>query len=223
MKHTLFPLFVIAALGLSACTDQPVPAEPAPSVTQPAQEPSPASTMDTMPSQERLERLVTSHLPDTDPQETVVGAEAIEALVLSIEPRDAVEVDDIEAGQCPGTATAQSEVAVHVTSTTQEDPAQTTALTAIGFTDQAAAEIFTGQLHDIATQCGDNIDHIATLTHHTDAAFEVRLETPEDGEDGEASVVIVHSDRWVLAAGSDPAVDVALNLTLVDQLDELLR
>ncbi len=42
-------------------------------------------------------------------------------------------------------------------------------------------------------------------------------------EEAVTSVVLVRNANWVFVAASTPAADVALALTLVDQLDETLR
>ena len=82
------------------------------------------------------------------------------------------------------------------------------------------ADAFTTELQDFVENCPVLKAEVEPLNHHTDDAFEVQIERDDDTA---SSVVISRDENTVLVASSTPPVDVALSLTLTDQLQEMLR
>lgn len=212
------PIFVaIAALGLTACTDQPEPAEPTETATV-TETVTATPSAEPLPSQERVARMIARILDHPSPGDLATGNHALEKFTDML----ALSLEDPQADSCvtfaPG---AVASVAVYGLNTPEEeDPEITSGLAAFAFDTVDEATDFTYALHESMTECDATEYVLEPLTHHTDEAFQLQRE-PE--EDNAASVVIVRNEHWVLASVSTPPSDLALSLTLVDQLDEMLR
>lgn len=204
-------LLCIAALGLTSCTDQPVPSEPTATVSS-----SPEAS-DTALTDELLAANIAEVLADSQPDDVVTGGAALEAIIATLLP--AHDVDD---SACLSMIETIPEVAGFARGTapneTEEDEAQS--LGALGFSTADDAEAFTTQLDDFVKACPDLEAELEPLNHHTDDAFEVKIDRTDDTV---SSVVLLRDDDIVLVASSTPPADVALSLTLADQLQEMLR
>lgn len=216
MKRTL-ALLVIAALGLTACTDQPVPAPPNPTTAT-------SASTDTLASEDQVAQHIANVLEHPAPEQFPVDDAALAAFSDTVigDTRDTNADDDDQS--CPP-LTAQPEVAVFgsappVDEATSEDAEEeTSALAAFGFDSTEEAEDFTEQLLSVVSRCDIAHYEAEQLTHHTEAV-EITIEFSAEQT---SSIVLLRNQHWVLAATSSPPADVALSLTLVDQLDEMLR
>ena len=211
MKRPL-SLFVVALLGLTACTDQPAPVEPEATAT--VTETVTAEPADNLASPERVARMVARALGDPAPGETPMGDDAIAGL------QDVVTLSD-EDHDCPIIADAVPEVAAFgVANPPEDNPEAIQGLAAFGFTTVADAAEFTENLKAALEQCETANYEIVPLTHHTDEAIEIQVESSNEPA---ASVVLARNEHWVLTAVSNPPADLAMSLTQVDQLEEMLR
>lgn len=211
MKRTL-SLLAVALLGFTACTDQPVPVEPEATAT--VTETVTAEPADNLPSPERVARMIARVLEDPAPAEIPIGDEAINGY------QDAIMLSAEEHG-CPIVADAVPQIAAFGLVNVQEDnPEALRGLAAFGFTTVDDAAAFTENLKTVLEQCEAANYEIVPLTHHTDEAFEIQIEASNEPA---ASVVVARNEYWVLTTVSTPPADLALSLTQVDQLDEMLR
>ena len=122
---------------------------------------------------------------------------------------------------CPIVADAVPQIAAFGLVNVQEDnPEALRGLAAFGFTTVDDAAAFTENLKTVLEQCEAANYEIVPLTHHTDEAFEIQIEASNEPA---ASVVVARNEYWVLTTVSTPPADLALSLTQVDQLDEMLR
>lgn len=216
-----------AALILTACTDQPTAPEPLPTAT--VTETVTADPADALPSEEHIVETIASILQQPDATVLPKGAAALEEFSTAFRAvtRDEEAEDTPE---CTGVFETQPEVAGYGTAdsadetTDDEDAATedhtTSGLAAMGFESPADAAALTEELKHFVETCAESGTEIDMLTHHTDEAFEVQV---EHSDDVRSSVVIVRNTHWVFAASSTPASEVGLTLSLVDQLDEMLR
>lgn len=214
----------LALLVCSACTDQPAPVGPTPTVE--------ASTEDAQPDSLTDEAAMTSAIAQVlehpDPNALLTGDEAVEMLAGFIASHEH-NVSRDENQQCPPVTETQPEtaalgsVAEQSQGTEDEDggaPASRDDLGAFGFSSDDDAQAFTEELQSFVSQCSAGEYALEELTHHTDEAFEIQV-NPED--ETATSLVILRNDNAVFLAGATPPTDVALALTLADQLDETLR
>lgn len=220
-------ILAVAALGLTACTDQPVEPEPRPTVTETVT----ADPTAGLPIEDEIVEAIATVLEHPDPTQLPQGTAALEefsAILLAATPdEDAADPDDESASdQCLPVFDAQPEVAGHGVAAQEDDEApadeepEATALTALGFVTPEDAMDMTDQVQDFVDSCTHYDDELDTLTHHTDEAVEIRFPLTDDED---TSVVLVRSTNWVYAVASTPATDVGLALTSIDQLDEMLR
>lgn len=219
MKRTPFVLLV-AALGLTACTDQPVESEPTPTAT--ITETVTVDPSATLPSEDQVTDAIGTILEHSDPAQLPQGAAALEELSGMLNPPDAEDPTDEGEASCPAVFEVQPEVAGYgvAESEAAEDHDEKTSLAALGFATPDEATELTDQIQQFVEACPTAQYELETLTHHTDEAFEIRqTETQEQT----TSVMFVRNANWVYVTASTPAADVALALTLVDQLDETLR
>ena len=211
MKRTL-SLLAAALLGLTACTDQTAPAEP--EATDTVTETMTANQAENLASPEQVATMIARVMEDPEADEMPISDEAINAL------QDAMTLS-AEEHNCPMIADAAPQVAAFGQADTQDDnPEAMQGLAAFGFTTADDAAAFTSNLTAVLEQCQAANYEIAPLTHHTDEAFEIQIESSNEPA---ASVVVARSEYWVLTAVSTPPADLALSLTQVDQLDEMLR
>lgn len=228
-------LLVVAALLLTACTDQPLPAEPSTTPTATATI-SPTASATPPPSHDRLARMVTSILEHEDPDVLATGAEISQPLnaVLGVspehEPTATQDPDESPEPQCSPLPTSDAEVAVYgeilaAEPPHEDDPAEATpperrGLGAWRFTSGQDALAFTAQLRDTVENCYQAQAEVTVLTHHTDEAHQIKRPA---GTDQLAQLVVVRDDQWVMLHFATPPTDVALSLTVIDQLTEMLR
>ncbi|OAV51817.1 hypothetical protein A6F49_01645 [Enteractinococcus helveticum] len=211
MKRTL-SLLAVALLGLTACTDQPAPVEPETTAT--VTETVTADPAENLASPEQVASMIARVMEDPEPGEIPISDEAINGL------QDAITLS-AEEHNCPIVADAVPEVAAFGLANAQEDnPDAMRGLAAFGFTTVEDAAAFTENLKAVLEQCEAANYEIAPLTHHTDEAFEIQIESSNEPA---ASVVVARNEYWVLTAVSTPPADLALSLTQIDQLDEMLR
>lgn len=211
MKRT--PSILVAALlGLTACTDQPTPMEPEPTAT--VTETVTATPAEDLVPPERVAASIKNVLDGPTLEEIRVGDAAIAAL------EDHITLSDEEHG-CTITGEVVPEVTAFGTIAGEEDEAATSrGLAALGFRTADDAAVYTDHLRTVLQECEAASYEIVPLTHHTDEAIEIQVESDDEPA---ASVVLLRNDYWVLVAVSTPPADVALSLTQVDQLDEMLR
>lgn len=210
MKRTP-ALVLVAALALTACTDQPLPPEPTASVS------SSPEAAETAMTDERLTANIAEVLEHPEPAELPTRDAAVEAFTALLLPEQADDGAD-----CPPVTETSPETSGfgQVTEPNDEDEEESQSLGAFGFPSADEAEAFTTQLQDFVESCTVLESEIAPLTHHTDDAFEVQVERSDDTA---SSLVILRDENIVLVASSTPPADVALSLTLTDQLQEMLR
>lgn len=228
MKRRLL-ILLVAALGFTACTDQPVEPEPGPTAT--VTETVTADPADALPTEDELVDAIASVVEHPEPTQLPQGAAALDefAAILSAavpEEDEEVPAEAAEADQCSPVFETQPEVAGYGIAVSEDDDeraddtAETTGLTALGFATPVDATDLTDQVQQFVDSCAEYGYELDTLTHHTDEAFEIRLTQPDEEN---TSVVLVRNTNWVYAVASTPATDVGLALTLIDQLDEMLR
>ncbi len=212
MKRIL-TLLAVAALALTtACTDRPAPAEPETTAT--VTETVTAEPTDALVSSEDVADLIARLLDAPTSTDVAVDNEAVvgleEALTLSAEEHECQMVTD-----------TVPKVAAYGAINVQEDnPETVTGLAAFGFATVTDAAAFVENLQTVLEECEAASYEVVPLTHHTDEAFEIRVESSDEQA---ASLVLLRNQHWVLANVSTPPADLALSLTLVDQLDEMLR
>lgn len=204
-------LVLAAVLTLTACTDQPLPAEPETNVaTGPAASKTPM-TNDTIAASiaEILEQ------PDSD--QLLVDRDALEALTDLLLPHD-----DKDAAECTTVTDPSPEVAAfgQATDANGDGAQDTQSLAAFGFTAEEQAADFTAQLQRFVQTCSALDSMVEPLTHHTHEAFEVQV---DQAEESASFLVVLRDEDTVLVASSTPPSDVALSLTLADQLQGMLR
>ncbi|GAA4471575.1 hypothetical protein GCM10023190_00900 [Enteractinococcus fodinae] len=217
-------LLLLAVLGLTACTDQPVEPEPAPTAT--VTETVTADPADQLPSEDELTDAIATVMGASDPAQLPQGAAALDELsaVLTAEGDEDDQSDGAQdTNSCPAAFETQPEIAGYGLAAAQDedtadDQEETTGLAALGFESPERATALTDEIQDFAQTCEGY--EIQPLTHHTDEAFQIRV-TPAD--EPSTSVVLVRNTTWVYAVASTPATDVGLALTLIDQLEETLR
>lgn len=210
MKRTL-SILVVAALGLTACTDQPAPVEPEPTAT--VTETVTAEPTENLASAEEVAEIIARILEEPAPADIPVGEDAI----ANLEDAITLSADD---HKCPIVADKVPEVAAYgAVSSPEDDSEAVTGLAAFGFNTGVDAAAFTENLQDVLEQCNAADYEIVPLTHHTDEALEIQVVAEESA----ASLVVLRNEHWVLTSVSTPPADIALSLTLVDQLDEMLR
>ena len=220
MKRIL-GLLLLAAMTITACTDQPVEAEPMPTTT--VTETVTAEPGGGLPAEDEVVEAIGDILELSDTSHLSQGAAALDELTSMFVPAEADSARTAEeTASCPAVFETQPEIAGYgaTEDNETEDQAETTSLAALGFATPDEATELTDQIQGFIESCDAADYEIETLTHHTDEAFEIQL---VDSEDATTSVVLVRNLNWVFAAASTPAGDVALALTLVDQLDETLR
>lgn len=211
MKRTL-SLLVVALLGLTACTDQPAPVEPEATAT--VTETVTAQPTNSLASSDRAARIIARILESPTPAEITTGEQAIsgleDAVTLSADDHHCPLVDDV----APEVAT------LGLISADEDNPEAARGLAAFGFNTVADATAFTEHLQTVLQECEAATYEIAPLTHHTDEAIEIQIQSSNEPA---ASLVVLRNEFWVLMAVSTPPADLALSLTQVDQLDEMLR
>lgn len=221
-------ILLIALLGLTACTDQPVEPEPTPTAT--VTDTVTADPAERLPTEAELAEAIAGVAGTSDPAELRQGTAALDelsaALNAGIAQGDQPE-ETADSDQCPAAFETQPEVAGYglvvaqdeaTAAEDQEDPAETTGLAALGFESPEHATAFADEVQDFAASCEGY--EIQPLTHHTDEAFQVQV-TPDD--EPSTSIVLVRNTTWVYAVVATPTTDVGLALTLIDQLEETLR
>lgn len=211
MKREL-TILAVAGVLLTACTDQPTPVEPEPTAT--VTETVTAEPTDALATPERVTRMIAQILEQPVAEKIPVGQAALveleRALTFSAEEHD-----------CSITDEALPEVSAYGTVTLEDnDPETTRGLAALGFNTVPEAATFTDSLDTVLAQCQAATYEAAPLTHHTDEAIEIQMQSPKEST---GSIVIIRNGNWVLLAVSTPPTDVALSLTQLDQLDEMLR
>lgn len=210
MKRTPV-LLLAAALMLTACTDQPLPEQPETSVaTGPATSPTPVTD-------DSIAASIAEILEDPDSSDLSVGDDALKAttaLFLADGNHDRAE--------CATMIESVPEVAAfgQVTNDNDADAQDTQSLAGFGFSTKDQAADFTVQFQDFVRTCAASEPTVQPLTHHTDESFEVQV---DGSNDTASSVVVLRDEDIVLMASSTPPSDVALSLTLADQLQEMLR
>lgn len=203
-------LLAVALVSLTACTDQPAPVEPEATAT--VTETVTADPADKLASPERAARIIARILEA--PADITTDDEAISGL----EDVMRLSADD---HNCPMVADAVPEVAALGTiEADEENPEALRGLTAFGFSTVADATAFTEHLQTVLQECEAANYEIVPLTHHTDEAIEIQVESSNEPA---ASMVLLRNEYWVLMSVSTPPADLALSLTQVDQLDEMLR
>lgn len=228
MKRTPF-LILAAAVGLSACADQPAePEEPTATVTETV---TPERT-DVIPTNQTITAAIGELQAGTDPEQLPTGDNAVERFTNLLVPEDA----DVEESCREPVETSPSTAGFGPETETVDDDLETQALAAFGFAAEDTAESFTDDLQGFVQDCqslsatDDDADEpgegptrhftLESLTHHTDEAFEIQVDGPEDYL---GSLVVLRDDHIVLAVSSTPPNEVSLSLTLADQLDQMLR
>lgn len=221
MKRSV-TLLVVVALGLTACTDQPTPAPPSPSVTETG---SPAPS-DTPVTEAQVAQHIANVLEHPAPETFPTNNAALTAFSNVLLGYDEDEDPDDDAQSCAALLATEPQVAVFGSAPPAEEAnsdntesEESSGLAAFSFASSEEALVFTEQLLDFVEQCDAAHYETDQLTHHTEA---VEI-TAEFSADHASSIVLLRNQHWVLAATSSPPADVALNLTLVDQLDEMLR
>lgn len=210
MKRTPVVL-VVAALALSACTDQPAPREPATSGG-----PSESHDSETVLTNAFIASSIAEILEHPAPDELPTASDAFEAFTALVLP------DQGEQAECRSIAEIRPETAGfgQATADSDETVGAMQTLAAFGFHSVDTAETFTTELQDVVATCSALDATVEPLTHHTDEAFEIYVERSGDIA---ASLVFLRDEDTVFVASSIPPTDVALSLTLADQLQELLR
>ncbi len=211
MKH--IPSFaLIMALILTGCTDQPAPPQPTASSTDNP------TTSPTALTDEALAPNIAQVLQHPAPEDLPTGNAALEAfnqLLFS----DETENDD----GCPILVNHDPEVAGFGSVTADDsNENQNESLSAFEFNDNTEAKAFTTDIQELLKSCSVIDSEVQELTHHTDEAFEIDIDLPDD-TDASTLLVIVRDGNMVVASSSTPPSDVALSLTLADQLNEMLR
>lgn len=212
--NRIAPLLIVAALGLTACTDQPAP-EPRPTAT--VEQTATSDAAEALPSEERIAEAIIKVLEAPDSAELSEGAAAVEEFETALSVDTAQQEDDETAQECTAAFEIQPEIAGYGEVAEQD---HITSLAAFGFAAPAEAREVTEQLTQLVEACSDGGYELEALTHHTDEAFQIQVAQTEDEV---SSVVIVRNTNWVFAVATTPGRDVGLALTLVDQLDEMLR
>ncbi|GAA4111661.1 hypothetical protein [Enteractinococcus coprophilus] len=211
MKRPL-SLLAVALLSLTACTDQPAPVEPEATAT--VTETVTAEPTDNLASPDRAAATIEHILDSPPPAEMTTGEEAISGL------ENVVTLSDDE-HSCPLVADPVPEVAtLGMISADEDNPEAVRGLAAFGFNTVADATAFSEHFQTVLQECEAATYEIVPLTHHTDEAIEIQVETSDESA---ASLVVLRNEFWVLMAVSTPPADLALSLTQVDQLDEMLR
>lgn len=224
MSNRIFLFVCFATLGLTACTDQPADPEATATVTEQQTDEVSDEASKPLPSGDRITDSIAAVLERPNGAALPQGSAALEELSGVLE--SSVPVDDAEkpdTTQCLQVVQTRPEVAGYGTAEPDdaaEDSEEITGLAALGFDSAEDATAATDELQEFTEACAEEDYELELLTHHTDEAFEIRL--PLDEEDV-TSVVIVRNANWVYLAASSPSSDVGLGLTLIDQLDEMLR
>src|SRR5699024_630456 len=94
-------------------------------------------------------------------------------------------------------------------------------LGALFFDHAQDAEMF---FHEVTThieKCRQQQPTVEELTHHTDQATQIIFAASEESPD--ATMVVIQDGNVVLISSSTPAADVALELTLADHPNDILR
>ena len=207
------PIFaLILALILTGCTDQPAPSQPRASSTDNP------TTSPTALTDEALASNIAQVLQHPAPEDLPTGNDALKAFNQLFLP-DETENDD----DCPVLANHDPEAAGFGSVTADDsEENQDESLSAFEFNDDTEAKAFTTDIEELLETCSAVDSETQNLTHHTDEAFEIDIERPDDS-DASTLVVIVRDDNIVIASSSTTPSDVALSLTLTDQLNEMLR
>lgn len=213
MKRPAVILFA-AILLFPGCTDQPEPAQP----TTPSTSSTP-DTAETAVTDDTISATIAEILEHPAPSELPTGSEAMDSFTNLLLPDE----DEDNGGCLPVTETRPVAAGFgQVISDTDldDDEDETESLAAFGFDTNDQAENFTADLEDFAATCSVLRSEHEPLTHHTDESFEIQIERADDTE---TSLVVLRDEDMVLVASSTPPSDVALSLTLADQLQEMLR
>jgi len=214
-------LLGIAALSLTACTDQPVESDPDPTTT--VTQTVTADPSETLPSEDQIIDVIAEVLERPDAAEMPQGSAALEELTTLLRMAVPDSEDEEATPQCPELFETLPEVVGYgITEPVDEteDTQEFTALGALGFASPKEATELTEEMQDFVESCTEDGYELNMLTHHTDEAFEIRIAQDDDDV---TSVVVVRNAHWVFMAASAPASEVGLGLTLVDQLDAMLR
>ena len=205
-------LALITALILTGCTDQPTPPQATSSST------GTPTTSPTVETDEALASRIAQVLQHPAPEDLPTGTDALEAFNQILLP-DETENDD----ECPALASHGPEVASFGAVTADEsNENHDESLSAFEFNDNTEARDFTTGIHEFVEACSAVDSEVHKLTHHTDEAFEIDIERPDETEEP-TLLVVVRDGNMVVASSSTPPSDVALSLTLADQLNEMLR
>ena len=214
----------LALLVCTACTDQPSPVEPPPTVEATTED----AESEALTDEAAMTSAIAQVLEHPDPNALLTGDEAVETLTGFI-ASDEHNTSSDDNQQCSTVTQTQPETAAlgsvtdDSTATDDEDSGEPTArddLGAFGFSSDDEAQAFTEELQSFMSQCSAGEVALEALTHHTDEAFEIQV-NPED--ETATSLVILRNDNAVFLVAATPPTDVALALTLTDQLDETLR
>ncbi|WP_022869199.1 hypothetical protein [Yaniella halotolerans] len=210
MKRS-FALMFVGALALTACTDQPVPPEPTVSA------PSSPETSETAMTPEVLTDNIAELMEHPKPEQIPTGDEALESFTAVLLPEQAAD-----GSQCPPVTVTKPETSGfgQLSTRDEDDEEESQSLGAFEFPSADEAEAFTAELQNFIDECSALDSEIEPLNHHTDDAFELQIERDDDTA---SSMVILRDKNTVLVASSTPPADVALSLTLTDQLQEMLR
>ncbi|MDN6150503.1 MAG: hypothetical protein L0I91_03620 [Yaniella sp.] len=204
-------LIFVAALALTACTDQPLPPEASVRAS------SSPEVSETAITDELVTANIAEVLEHPQPAELPTGDSALEAFTTLVLPKQAGD-----GSHCPRVPETAPEIAGfgQMTTPNDDDEEESQSLGVFGFPTVDEADAFTTELQDFVENCPVLKAEVEPLNHHTDDAFEVQIERDDDTA---SSVVISRDENTVLVASSTPPVDVALSLTLTDQLQEMLR
>lgn len=204
-------LILVAALALTACTDQPLPPEASVSASGSPE------VSETAITDELFTANIAEVLEHPQPAELPTGDGALEAFTTLLLPNQAGD-----GSHCPPVTETAPEIGGfgEMTTPNDDDEEESESLGAFGFPSVDEADAFITELQYFVENCPVLNSEVEPLNHHTDDAFEVQIERDDDPA---SSVVVLRDENTVLVASSTPPADVALSLTLTDQLQEMLR
>lgn len=227
LRPIMTAVFATAVLALTGCTDQPIEPQPDPATsahsTPSSVEPTSPEPADRASFESQQLSQVIRELFDTDQEIVIVEDNAV---LDQLQSFFAKHLQNEE--QCPSSIETQPVSASLGTETVadednddDEKPRQQRTLGALFFDESQQAEML---FHEVTTQietCLEPQTTVEELTHHTDQAVQIVFDAPEEAPD--ASMVIIQDGNVVLISSSTPAAVVALELTLADHLNEMLR
>src|SRR5699024_2601177 len=155
-------------------------------------------------------------LEHPQPAELPTGDSALEAFTTLVLPKQAGD-----GSHCPRVPETAPEIAGfgQMTTPNDDDEEESQSLRVFGFPTVDEAQAVTTQLQDFMDNCPPLRAEVEPPNLHTVDAFEMQIERDVATA---SSVVISRDENTGLVAPSTPPVDVALPLTLTDQLQEML-